>query len=149
VGINARSAFHPKTAQAAGAVLSGFEACEIEVFNPNTKSAEAQFDPWTNDTGSDPITIWAGSAQMQVFRQTLTMEIPAGGMTQVRSARFTISDLTLPPVPKGFMVRITAIDSDANVDAANYVYVITGGIQAPLGFTTTLECEVDMAGLIT
>jgi hypothetical protein len=132
----------------ASKVFSGFEACDIQIFNPRTNTGDENFNPWTNDTGSDPILIWSGSAQMQVFRQTLTVEIPAGGMTQIRSARFTISDLTLPPVPKGFVVKIVAIDSNLNEDAANYQYTVTGGLQAPYGFTTTLECEVDMGVLL-
>lgn len=96
MGLNSRGATHPKMIQSAADVLSGFESCEIEIVDPNTNSGNDNFNVWTNETGSEPNVVWSGSAQMQVFRQTLTLEIPAGGMTQVRSARFTISDEVAP-----------------------------------------------------
>lgn len=149
MGLNSRGATHPKMIQSAADVLSGFESCEIEIVDPNTNSGNDNFNVWTNETGSEPNVVWSGSAQMQVFRQTLTLEIPAGGMTQVRSARFTISDEVAPYVPGGFIVRVTAVDSNRNADAMNYQYTVTSGIRAPHAFTTTLECEVDMRVKVT
>lgn len=148
MGINARPSVHPRVAGHVASSFSGFEICSIQIIDPNTMSGNDNFEPWTNATGSTPAVVWSGRAQMQIFRQTLTVEVPAGGMTQVRSARFTIHGSTVPVIPRGFIVRVTSVDPAGSQDAMSYQYVVTSALEAPTAFSSTLECEVDMGVIL-
>lgn len=148
IPINARSPLHPRWTRFAGPTLRGFAWAKIRVVDPKTLTGNANFNPWTNDTDSTPVTIWEGWGQMQVFRQTLYAEIPAGGVTQVRSIRFTVPHADMQgittPITKGLVVRVLEVKTDGDDDTIDYMYTVTGGVGAPLGWTRTIEAEVDM-----
>ncbi len=151
MGINARSALHPTWTRFAAPVLRSFAWTRFQIINPNTASGSIHFDPWTNATDSDPAVIWEGWGQMQVFRQTLNAEIPAGGITQVRSLRFTVPHrdfgAAAPHIRKGLTIRVLEVKDTGDEDVQGYQYTITSGVGATLGWTRTIEAEVD-AGVV-
>lgn len=148
MGINARSAIHPRWTRFASPVLRSFAWTRFRIIDPETATGSQNFNPWTNDTASEPIIIWEGWGQMQVFRQTLNAEIPAGGITQVRSLRFTIphADLTtlVRPIRKGLTLRVMEVKDLGDDDVLGYQYTVTSGVGATLGWTRTIEAEVDV-----
>ena len=147
MGINARSAIHPRWTSFAAPVLRGFAWTKFRIIDPNTATGDDHFDPWTNGTNSDPVVLWEGWGQMQVFRQTLNVEIPAGGITQIRSLRFTVAhpdiEGVIGAVRKGQTLRVVEVKSTGDEDVMNYLYTVTSGVGATLGWTRTIEAEVD------
>lgn len=147
MGINARSAIHPRWTRFAAPVLRSFAWTKFRIIDPNTATADAHFEPWTNTTGSDPVALWEGWGQMQVFRQTLNAEIPAGGITQVRSLRFTVPHTDAANIAgvirKGLTLRVVEVRETGDDDVLYYQYTITSGVGATLGWTRTIEAEVD------
>jgi hypothetical protein len=150
MGINARSAVHPRFTRHSADVLRSFAWCEFQLIDPNTPTGNANFDVWTNTTDSEPVILWQGRGQMQVFRQTLNAEIPAGGITQVRSLRFTVpmADMQGIMIRKGLRIRIVAVDANGDQDVMSYVYTVTSGVGAVLGWSRTIEAEVDSGRVI-
>lgn len=150
MGINKRDSVHPRWTRFAAPTLEGFCWATFELIDPNTDTANANYDVWTNATGSSPTIVWSGKGQMQVFRQTLNAEIPAGGITQIRSLRFTvpIGNMAGVSVRKGMRIRITAVDPMGDQEVMNYVYTVTSGVGAVLGWTRTIEAEVDSGRVI-
>lgn len=147
--LNNRSAVDPRWATWALRTLESFETCLIAIYDPNSETNGINFNPFLPPpNGTSPATkLWAGSAQMQVYRQTLTMDDVAGSVTQVRSVRFT-ADLNGPnfPVRKGLIVRITSCPHDP--DAENYEYIVTSGLNSGLAWKRTIEAEVDMSAIV-
>lgn len=152
MGINARPSVHPRWTRFAGAVLRGFGWAQFQIIDPNTDTGNAGFNVWDNTTGSAPEVVWTGWGQMQVFRQTLNAEIPAGGITQIRSLRFTVphGDITsiTRPIRKGMLVRVIDVKDLADDDVMTYRYTITSGVGATMGWTRTIEAEVDVSVVI-
>lgn len=148
MGINARSAVHPQWTRFAAPILRSFGWTKFRIIDPNINSGNDDFDPWTNTTNSDPIIIWEGWGQMQVFRQTLNAEIPAGGITQVRSLRFTVPHKDIQgltnPIRKGLRLRVIEVSDLGDDDTIGYEYTVTSGVGATLGWTRTIEAEVDV-----
>lgn len=89
---------------------------------------------------------------MQVFRQTLNAEIPAGGITQVRSLRFTVphsdQDTLVTAIRKGMTLHVTDIKGLGDNDVMGYQYTVTSAVGATLGWTRTIEAEVDVGVVI-
>lgn len=150
MGINARSAVHPNFTRHAQRTLASFAWCTFQLIDPNTETGNANFDPWTNDTDSDPVVLWEGPGQMQVFRQTLNAELPAGGITQIRSLRFTVPIGLLQGIAirKGMRIRVTQVDPMGDQEIMRYMYTVTSGVGATLGWTRTIEAEVDSGRVI-
>lgn len=153
MGLNNRGVLHPRYIDHVAPTLAGFAVCTIRIIDPNTNSAVAGFDPWKKTmTGPGPSTIWEGKAQMQVFRQTLNAETPAGGITQIRSLRFTIPLTAIRTlgtrIKKGQQVRVFAVDAIADDDVMSYQYTITSGVGAALGFTRTIEAETNVSVVV-
>lgn len=148
MGINARGAVHPRWTRFAAPTLRGFAWTKFRIIDPNTHTGDAHFEPWTNATGSDPVVMWEGWGQMQVFRQTLNAEIPAGGITQVRSLRFTVPHADIQAlagvIRKGLTLEVTEIKELGDEDVMGYLYTVTSGVGATLGWTRTIEAEVDV-----
>lgn len=147
MGINARSAIHPHWTRFAAPVLRSFAWTKFRIIDPNTATTDTHFNAWTNATGSDPVVLWEGWGQMQVFRQTLNAEIPAGGITQVRSLRFTVPHADIANIAgvirKGLTIRVVEVRDTGDDDVVNYQYTITSGVGATMGWTRTIEAEVD------
>lgn len=153
MGINARSAVHPRWTRFAGPTLRGFAWTKFSIIDPNAGTGDAHFDVWNNTTDTDPVTIWTGWGQMQVFRQTLNAEIPAGGITQIRSLRFTVPHADIltatAPIRKGLVLRVVEVAPLGDDDVLNYQYTVTSGVGATLGWTRTIEAEVDNGVVLT
>lgn len=147
--LNNRSALDPRWLQWALSTLRAFESVLIAVYDPNTQSAGKGWDVYAGPGGTArPILMWEGPAQMQVFRQTLTMDDVAGSVTQVRSVRFTASlDNVNLPVRKGLIVRVTSCPHDP--DAEQYEYVVVSGLNSGLAFKRTIETESDMSAIVS
>lgn len=142
----------------------------IAIFDPENAEPGPAFDPWSTGGGADsfgfgdgpfgedafggPIgdsnmtqigrLLWTGPAQMQVYRQALTVDDVAGSVTQLRSVRFTM-DLAATnfPIRKGMVVRI--VSSEFNTMDTTYEYTVTSGANSPLAFKRTIEAETDQA----
>lgn len=165
--LNTRSALHPRWTRVPQVVLSAFEAVVIAIFDPQNALPGPAFDPWA--TGGDdsfgfgegpfgqdafggPLgdanmtqvgeLLWTGEAQMQVYRQALTVDDVAGSVTQLRSVRFTMDlEETNFPIRKGMIVRV--ISSKYNTMDTTYEYTVTSGANSPLAFKRTIEAETD------
>lgn len=147
--LNNRSALDPRWGRWALRTLDAFESCIISIYDMNTEDAGRDFHPFAPPGGqvSRSTKLFTGPAQMQVYRQTLTMDDVAGSVTQVRSVRFT-TGLDGPnfPVRKGLVVRVDSNPHDP--DAENYEYIVTSGLNSGLAWKRTIECEVDMAVIV-
>lgn len=171
--LNSRSALHPRWTSAPQGVLRAFEVVVIAIFAPNNAlPGPTTFDPYASrrpgaeafgfgegpfgedsfgGIGSDsagnasqvPTLLWQGPAQLQVYRQSLTVDDVAGSVTQLRSVRITLPmEGTNFPIRKGMIVRVISSTSD-NQDLT-YEYTVTSGISSPLAFKRTIEAETDM-----
>lgn len=90
-----------------------------------------------------PTLLWTGRAQMQVYRQSLTVDDVAGSVTQLRSVRFTMSlEDTQFIIRKGMIVRVTATDHDSQ--DIQYEYTVTSAANSGLAWKRTIEAETDM-----
>lgn len=168
--LNSRSALHPRWTRSPLTVLRAFESVMISIFDPNSELSGWGYDPYAPVGGdgfgfgegpfgedsfggggagypggtSVPTELWRGSAQMQVFRQTLNADDVAGSVTQLRSVRFT-ADLDGPgfPVRKGLIVRVTSCPHDPA--AESFEYIVTSGLNSGLAFKRTIETESDQS----
>lgn len=147
--LNNRSALDPRWTRWALGTLAAFESCIISIYDMNTENAGQDFNPFAAPGGqvSRSTKLYTGKAQMQVYRQTLTMDDVAGSVTQVRSVRFT-TPLDGPnfPVRKGLIVRIDSCPHDP--DAEKYEYIVVSGLNSGLAWKRTIECEVDMSVIV-
>lgn len=147
MALNSRKTIHPQFTRHPHKTLKGFANVYLAVLDPNTREDDAEFDVILNSTTAAPTELWRGWGQMAVFRQTLNAEIPAGAITQIRSARFTVP-LEIPvPVRKGLIVRVLYCANDQ--DATQYQFTVTSGINSGLSFERTIEAEVDMGVILT
>lgn len=91
-----------------------------------------------------PTALWQGEAQMQVYRQSLTVDDVAGSVTQLRSVRFTM-DLAETDfvIRKGMIVRV--LSSKFDTQDTLYEYTVTSAANSPLAFKRTIEAEADMS----
>lgn len=90
-----------------------------------------------------PTLLWTGPAQMQVYRQSLTVDDVAGSVTQIRSVRFTMSlEETQFIIRKGMIVRVVATDYDSQ--DIQYEYTVTSAANSGLAWKRTIEAETDM-----
>ena len=171
--LNTRSALHPRWTKAALRALEAFEVVTIAIFAPNNaKAGPSDFDPWASRRGGGeafgfgegafgqdsfggvggsangnatqkPTLLWEGRAQMQVYRQSLTVDDVAGSVTQLRSVRFTMSlEDTQFIIRKGMIVRVLATDYDSQ--DIQYEYTITSAANSGLAWKRTIEAETDM-----
>lgn len=146
--LNSRSALHPRWTKAPLRVLESFEACVIAIYEPNIGGASAR--DWNPLDGpgatAAPTLLWQGPAQLQVYRQSLTVDDVAGSVTQLRSIRITLPLETPVMVHKGLMIRV--VDSDLNPEAKQYEYIVTSGMTSPLAFKMVIEAEADQAVVV-
>lgn len=155
--LNTRPVLHPKWVSFALPTLAGFHACVIAIFDPrNGSPATPEFDPYrktptSGNTTPEPRLVWQGEAQLQKYRQALTMDDVAGSVSQVRSVRIEIPlDSVAEPIRKGFIVRV--IDDPRTPASEVYEYTVTSGLDSPLAWKRTIEAESDqsvVAGPIT
>ena len=144
--LNSRSVLHPRWRAAVEPALAAFEKCMIAIFDPQNYLDGPGFDPYTNNKTARPKRVWTGPAQMQVYRQSLTVDDVSGSVTQLRSVRFTLPFDDTGFIPrKGMIVRVT--ESDGDPANESYEFIVTSGLNSPLAFKRTIEAEVDMAVL--
>jgi hypothetical protein len=141
--LNNRKALHPRWQTWALNTLSAFEACVIAIYDPNSEINGADYDPYdTENSTSAPTLLWEGSGQMQVFRQSLTVDDVAGSTAQVSSIRFTVAkDGPEMPVAKGLIVRVVECEQDPSLTL--YEFTVARGINSGLAWKRTIEAEVD------
>lgn len=90
-----------------------------------------------------PTRLWEGPAQLQVYRQSLTVDDVAGSVTQLRSVRITLPlEGTDFPIRKGMIVRV--ISSTSDTQDLTYEYTVTSAATSALAFKRTIEAEADM-----
>lgn len=145
MGINARKPTHPRWSATGDFVMEGFENCTIKILDPNSKVDRDTFDPYAagGELSAPSTLLWEGSAQMQVYRQTLNADDVAGGVTHLRSIRFTTTKKGIVfPVRKGLIVHITSCPNDPSLET--YEYIVTSGLNGALAWRRTIECESDM-----
>jgi hypothetical protein len=147
MGVNQRSALHPRWTRFASPTLRGFTKAKIRIIQPESASGAANYNPWTNHTSSTPITIWEGYATMDVFRQTLYAELPAGSITQIRSIRFTVPNADIAslttPIRKGHIVKVFEVAEGTDQEIAKYQYTITSAIGGVNNWGRDIEAEAD------
>lgn len=147
MGINNRSAIHPRWVRSADPVLDGFINCTISLYDAQLLQDGAQSYDWRTNTNAnaDPTLLFTGEAQLQVYRFTLVMDAPAGSVDQVRNARFTIEheDIANVVVRKGQRIFVDACENDHTLE--KYQYVVNSGFNSGSSFRRTIETEVDMA----
>lgn len=153
MGVNQRSALHPRWGRFASPIIRGFGTAKVRIIQPETATGAANFNPWTNHTDSTPITIWEGWATMDVFRQTLYAELPAGSITQLRSIRFVvpngdIASLTTP-IRKGHIVKVINVAEGSDHEIQSYQYTITSAIGGANGWGRTIEAEADQGVIVS
>jgi hypothetical protein len=149
LNLNSRPAIDPRWIESVQSPLDGFVSCEIELLDMNLAEQDTDYDWRTNtSTGSAPEVLFSGSAQVQVYRFTLTMDAPVGSVDQVRNARFTVNpnDFGDIDVRKGQQVRVTACE--VNPSLMTYQFVVNSGLNSGLNFRRTIETEVDMARVV-
>ena len=146
--LNNRSSVDPRWTRWALRTLDGFANCVIAIYDPNSENTSGDWNVFAGPGGTAKATLlWQGKGQMQVFRQTLTMDDVAGSVTQVRSVRFTV-DLEGPnlPVRRGLIVRVISCPHDP--DAEKYEYVVASGLNSGLAWKRTIEAESDMSAVV-
>ncbi len=147
MNLNNRRVMDPRLPEAADFTLDGLENCEIELYH--FKRAQDDGDDWDWKTNAssgnaEPVLMYAGPAQMQVFRFTLTMDGPVGAVDQYRTVRFTVKrkDFGDMRIQKGWVIKVTSCpDAPANT---TYQYIVNSGLNSGSPFRRTIECEVDM-----
>lgn len=169
--LNSRSALHPRWTYAPLRPLLAFEQCVIAIFDPNSRNSGDNYNPYATSgegygfglggfgedtfggTGSGgprplgtsiPIKLWEGPAQLQVYRQSLTVDDVAGSVNQLRSVRITASkEGVAMPIRKGLIVRV--ISCELNPTLLSYEVTVTSGMGSALAWKRTIEGEVDMS----
>lgn len=148
MGMNNRRSVDPRWTAHTARPLEGFLSVVIQLIDPNRNAPRpGAYNPVLNNASDTAILAWEGPGQMQVFRQTLNAEQPAGGITQIRSLRFTVP-INGPQIPvrKGMLIRV--IDCPNDDDATRYQYTVTSGINSGLAFMRTIEAESDMSTIL-
>ena len=145
--INSRSSVDPRFTEWAARPFSGFAVTTFAIYDPNSGTTVG-FDPYSGPSSNPMVKLWEGPAQVQVYRQPLTVDDVAGSATQLRSVRISIP-LNQPPAPirKGLIGRVTACD--INPTLMQYEYTITSGLNGGLSFVHTIEADVDMSVTIS
>lgn len=147
MSVNNRSSIDPRYKNHARLPLTGFANARIRLFDPQTATADIDFNAWTNGFTTEPVILWEGDGQLAVFRQTLNAFMPVGGVTQIRSVRFVIpSNGPAAPIRKGLQVRV--LECADQPDATAYQYTVTSGITGTLAFTRDIEAEADMGVIL-
>lgn len=148
VRLAARGSVHPRWTRHAATALDGFNNCLVAIYDPNTERDNDSFNIYLNKSTAAPTELWRGMGQLQVFRQTLNAEMPAGSITQVRSVRITVPlDGPTVPIRKGLIVRVLECEHDD--DATKYQYTVTSGLNSGLAFKRTIEAEADMGVVLS
>lgn len=128
--------------------LDGFINCTIELLDMNL-GEEADYNWATNKvTGVEPVILFSGEAQFQVYRFTLTMDAPVGSVDQVRNGRFTVKRDLLGDIDirKGMAIRMTSCED--NPSLTTYEYTVNSGLNAGTPLRRTIETEIDMARVV-
>lgn len=149
VNLNKRPVIDPRWKTSVQSPLDGFLNCEIELLDMHLDEDGVGYNPVTNTGGdSAPEVLFSGSAQMQVYRFTLTMDAPVGSVDQVRNARFTVrlDEIGDVDIRKGQRVRITSCPDDPALE--RFQYVVNSGFNSGSAFRRTIETEVDMARVV-
>lgn len=150
MNLNSRPAQDPRWVNAADNTLDGFLSCTIELYAKD-QIDDGQAYNWKTNTGAGGTNtlLFAGDAQLQVYRFTLTMDAPAGSVDQVRSVRFTIKgeDIEGVDVRRGQTIRVTSCDNDPTLE--RYQYIVNSGLNSGAAFRRTIETEVDLTRVIT
>lgn len=150
MNLNNRATADPRWIQHVQNPLDGFLNCEIQLLDMNLREDDGRNFDWKTNTGSSatPDILYAGVAQLQVYRFTLTMDAPVGSVDQVRNVRFTLPrkvGLDLD-IRKGMQIAVTSCENDPSL--TRYQYVVNSGLNSGWGFRRTIETEVDMARII-
>lgn len=125
--------------------MSGFENCIIRIYDMETMEDRKVFNPYSPSAPKSAAStvLFEGPAQMQVYRQTLNADDVSGGLTHLRSVRFTANKKNISfPVRKGLIVHIISCPNDPVLET--YEYVVTSGLNGALAWRRTIECESDM-----
>lgn len=147
MGVNARRSIDPRYKNHAWLPLTGFANAKIQIISPNTATMDDDFNAFTNAFDTTPTVLWTGWGQLAVFRQTLNAFMPASGITQIRSVRFSVpSQGPAMPIRKGMQVNV--IGCEDQPDACHYQYTITSGITGTLAFSRDFEAEADMGVIV-
>lgn len=150
MNLNRRPAIDPRWVESAQQPLDGFLNCTIELLDMNMGDQSAvEYDWKTNQGGSvEPVVLFSGDAQVQVYRFTLTMDAPVGSVDQVRNARFTVKQAEIDglDIRKGMQVRVTSCPGNNTLE--RYQYVVNSGLNSGTPFRRTIETEIDMARVI-
>lgn len=147
MGINARSSVHPQFSTHAKSALSGFETCVIEIIDPNAEALGNDFNPFANTFTNKGVVLWAGSGQVQTFRQAVNTFSAVGTVTQVRRIRFTSSDIGPQiPIREGMQVKVIACENVP--DLLRYQFTINSPVTGDLAFTREFEAQVDTGTII-
>jgi len=128
--------------------LDSWENVEIALFNMKTGDPSG-YNWKTNESSNPPVLLFSGPAQMQMYRFTLTMDSPAGSVSQIRNARFTLDRKLVESINirKGHEIRI--IDSPHDHSLETYQFVVNSGINSGSAFRRTIETEVDMSRIVS
>lgn len=147
MNLNNRSMFDPRLVRSTNIPLDGAENCEIELYDFHRDLDTGKDWDWKTNLGdgdATPTLIWAGPAQMQVFRFTLTMDGPVGSVDQYRTVRFTVNRSKIGDmrIPGGWVVKVTSCpESPSNT---SYQYIVNSGLNSGTPLRRTIEAEVDM-----
>jgi hypothetical protein len=144
VGVNNRKTYDPRMQAEARFTLSRMETANISLINPTDDALGTDFDVWANTFANPAVAYFTGNAQVNVFRQTLNTFTPVGSITQMRSIRFTITDVNFPDgVRKGDRVIVNSCSTAP--DLVNYQFTVTSAITSSHPLTHDIEAEADMA----
>lgn len=144
--LNNRAVLHKDWTTFALRTLAGFHACEIAIFDPSNADQPITIDPFSKTVSGNrtakPRRIWQGQAQLQVYRQALTMDDVAGSVSMVRSVRIELPlNATTERIIEGYVVRV--INDPRSAVAETYEYTVTSALVSPLAFKLTIEAEAD------
>lgn len=139
-----------RRAEAVTRIWDDWLNCDIRLIDMNWREDGGDYN-WLANTGglAEPVVLFEGPAQMQVYRFTLVMDAPVGSVDQVRTARFTVGRELLDPamdIRKGMQIRVLACDHNPSLET--YEYVVSSGLNSGSNFRRTIECEVDMARIV-
>lgn len=147
MGINARSGVDPRWRLSSRQPLLSFCVVAIQIIRPNTTQLGADFNPWSNNTPTDPKqVIYTGNAQMEYYRQPHATGEAAGNITGNRQIRFTLADDgPTDDITAGMWVNVTS--SPDQPDLTHYQFIVSSGMTLPLGFMRTIETTVNLKNI--
>lgn len=154
VNLAKRSVIHPWRERRVQHVLDQFDNCTFSLYDQDLLDdydRSLNYD-WRANTGADgsnrtrlfgPIP-----GQVQVYRFTLTVDAPVGGVDQYRTVRFTAraSDVGDLDIRRGMVVEVDSCPQNPSLET--YQFIVASGLNAGAPFRRTIECEVDMARVI-